>query len=216
MIDLEQNRAIALYDDWIIWIHASLHSRHISPGLQVFQDRGNRRLFIAAHQVTRAGNDFDAPGPLLLLNERFEFIQWANLVKFACDEQFGAFKGLRKAICRAKKRQANGHNCAYTWIERGIEQGDICSKAVADHAHFGRVSPRLSQYSNDGPCQVKWFQASIGLLSLAVTHSPEVKPQSYHSRFGQSLSQCERQRVMHIAAGRLGMAQNNQRGMLRL
>src|SRR5579875_732276 len=193
-----------------------LNSRHTRPCLKIFQNGRHRCLFIIAHQVARPHNNFDALGTLLLLDKRFQFIEWAELVKFARDEQFGALECFRKSCLCAEKRQANRHNRPDANIERGIEKSNIRAKTVTDDTNLCRVSSWLCQYAVNRPGKVEWFQAPICWLPLAFAHSAKIEAQRYHSGSGQLARQRDRQHIVHIAAGRLRVAQNNQRRIFHL
>src|SRR5579885_421593 len=81
MIDLQQQGAVALDNQWIVWVHvllvssSTLHTWHFRPVANIFQDSAGSSLFIAAHQVASPGNHLDAPGPLLLFHKWLQLIE---------------------------------------------------------------------------------------------------------------------------------------------
>src|SRR5579885_687052 len=152
MIDLQQQGAVALDNQWIVWVHvllvssSTLHTWHFRPVANIFQDSAGSSLFIAAHQVASPGNHLDAPGPLLLFHKWLQLIERADLVKLAGDKQLGALERSGKAAAGcAIKRQADRDNRAHTWIERRVCQGHIRSEGMAAQANLCGIGSRLSQ-----------------------------------------------------------------------
>src|SRR5260370_103744 len=68
----------------------------------IFQDSSDRCLLIPVHEVTSAGDYFDAIGAFQLLDKRLQLIQWANFIEFTGDKEFGAFKDFGKSARCAK------------------------------------------------------------------------------------------------------------------
>src|SRR3989442_1553271 len=85
---------------------------------------------------------------------------------------------------------------------------------MADQADLGGIRSRLSQRGIYGAGEVEGFQSPICLLSLAVAHTPEIKTESEHASLCQTVCQCHRQNIMHIATGWLRVAEDNDRSLL--
>src|SRR5262245_41608788 len=82
---------------------------------------------------------------------------------------------------------------------------------MSNQANFGWISSWYCQTTIDRASNIQRFHSTIGLLSLALSHTTEIEAQSYHPPLSQFAGHLQEQWIAHITAGRLWMTKDNYR-----
>jgi len=76
-------------------------------------------------------------------------------------------------------------------------------------ADLSCIYPWSREYDVNGACKVKWLQAPVCLLALALTDTAKVEAQGDHPCLGQAPGKSHRNYIIHITASWLGMAEHD-------
>src|SRR5258708_20407766 len=87
---------------------------------------------------------------------------------------------------------------------------------MSDHSYFGWINFWLHECKINRTRQIERLQTAICLLSLALAYTAKIKPDSGYARFRKLFCQHDHQRIVHVAASGLWVAQYNGRGRVRL